>query len=178
MMRALALFLTTIPTMQHAQEAHLHLNPRWEYVADTVMGGVSRGQARRETVQGREAVRLTGTVSLDNNGGFVQIAFDVDKAGGRDIRDWTGLQLEVLGNSENYDLRVRTDQLTRPWQSFRADFFAPNSWTTVRIPFDELTPYRTEARFDPARLRRIGVVAVGRVMQADIAVAGISFYRQ
>ena len=177
MIRALALVLVLFATINYAQEAHMDLKPNWEYVADTVMGGVSRGQAARETVQGREAVRLTGTVSLDNNGGFVQIAFDVDKAGGFDISDWTGLELEVLGNLETYDLRVRTDQLTRPWQSFRADFNAPNSWTTVWIPFDQLTPYRTEARFDPARLRRIGVVAIGRVMQADIAVARISLYR-
>ena len=60
MMRALALFLTTIPTMQHAQEAHLPLNPKWEYVADTVMGGVSRGQARREPGDGRGGGRPAG----------------------------------------------------------------------------------------------------------------------
>jgi hypothetical protein len=76
-----------------------------------------------------------------------------------------------------YDLRLRTDQLTRPWQSFRAAFTAPARWTTIRIPFSDVLPHRTEAQFDPARLRRAGILAIGRVFDADIAISGIRLYR-
>ena len=139
-----------------AQDADMKLSPNWEYVADTDMGGVSQGEARRETVAGREAIRLTGAVSLDNNGGIVQIEFDL---------------------AEGRDLRLRTRALNRPWQSFRACFVAPGEWTEVRIPFNRFEAHRTDAQFDPATLRRIGILAIGKVMEADISVSDIGFYR-
>lgn len=178
MIKALAVVMTVLPALALAEESMMELTPNWEYVADTVMGGVSRGQAKPVEINGRTATRLTGEVSLDNNGGFVQIAFDVQDDGGTfDASAWTGLKLDVQGNGEAYDLRLRTDQITRPWQSFRAAFTAPNTWTTVSIPFSALTPHRTEVRFDPARLRRIGILAIGREMQADIAVSKVQLFR-
>ncbi len=162
----------TTPTAL-AGDRTMELTPDWEYVADSVMGGVSRGALRAETVDGRDAARLTGTVSLENNGGFIQMAF----AAAADMSAWTGIELEVFGNGEAYDLRLRTDQLTRPWQSYRATFTAPPAWTTVRIPFGDLVAHRTEAAFDPRRVRRIGVLAIGRAFAADIAVAGVRLYR-
>lgn len=154
----------------------MRLDPKWEYVADSVMGGVSRGSASRVTLDGKTAMRLRGQVSLDNNGGFVQMAFDLDGGGAFDASAWTGLWLEVRGNGERYDLRLRTDELDRPWQSFRADFVASGGWTTVKLPFTAFTPHRTDAGFDPSRLRRVGVLAIGREFEADVAVAGVGFY--
>lgn len=174
MMRwAIAFVLLCQPCM--AQD--IDLKPDWDYVADTVMGGVSTGQSRNQVVQGRTAVRLTGTVSLENNGGFVQIAFDLAGGGTFDAGGFTGIELDVAGNGETYDLRLRTDALTRPWQSFRTEFTAPGQWTTVQLPFSAFRAHRTDAEFDPARLRRIGILAIGREMQADIAVSGVRLYR-
>tara|TARA_R110002124_G_scaffold213874_4_gene379909 strand:- start:455 stop:619 length:165 start_codon:yes stop_codon:yes gene_type:complete len=54
-------------------------------------------------------------VSRDNSGGFVQIAFDLVPGGGPfDASPWDGIALDVHGNTEPYDLRLRTDQVTRP----------------------------------------------------------------
>lgn len=151
---------------------------QWEYVADTVMGGVSRGGLTFETVEGRAAARLVGDVSLDNNGGFIQIASDLRPDGASfDARGWTGVEIEVLGNDHSYDLRLRTDALTRPWQSYRAAFDAVPEWTTLRLPFAGLEANRTDAPFDPARLRRIGILAIGEAFRADVAVAGVWLYR-
>ncbi len=156
----------------------MQLHPDWSFVADTVMGGKSTGGITRERIAGREAVRLTGQVSLDNDGGFVQMAFDLREDGDTvDASDWTGIEIDVIGNGDVYELRARTDQLSRPWQSFRAEFTAPETWTTVRIPFADLEPRKTDARFDPARLRRLGIVGIGREFAADIAASGIRFYR-
>ena len=151
----------------------MQANPEWEYVADTVMGGISTGQIAPVTIDGREAMRLTGDVSLVNNGGFVQMAFDV----GQDVAGFTGVEITVLGNNEVYDIRLRTTALTRPWQSFRTTFTAPPEWTTLRLPFADFEPNKTEATFDAAQLRRIGVLAYGREFKADIAVAEVRFYR-
>jgi hypothetical protein len=44
---------------------------RWTYFADTVMGGVSTGNATFERDAVGSFVRLSGEVSTDNNGGFI-----------------------------------------------------------------------------------------------------------
>ncbi len=156
----------------------LTLRPVWEYVADGVMGGESRGRLSQEAVQGRQAARLTGDVSLDNGGGFLQIAFDLRPDGkAMDLSDWTGIEIDVLGNGEEYDLRLRTDQLSRPWQSFRTGFTAMRDWTTQRRAFDDFVPHRTDRTLDPAHLRRIGILAIGRAFAADVAIAAVRLYR-
>ncbi|WP_318173673.1 CIA30 family protein [Pseudosulfitobacter pseudonitzschiae] len=105
-------------------------------------------------------------------GGFIQMAFDLaEDAGG-----WTGLELDVYGNDERYDLRLRTTRLTRAWQSFRTEFVATAAWTTIKVPFDALEAYRTDASFDASELRRVGVVAVGREFAVDVAVSGVRLY--
>lgn len=145
----------------------------WEYVADDVMGGRSQGQMTHETVQGRAAHVLRGQVSLENNGGFVQIATDV----AMDAGDWDGLALDVLGNSKSYDVRLRTSQLARPWQSFRTELVAPPHWTTIYLPFSDFAAHKHDKPFDPGALTRIGILAIGRVFTAEIAVAGLRYYR-
>jgi hypothetical protein len=160
-----------------AGESVMELAPAWEYVADTVMGGVSTGMLRELRMGGRDAVQLTGEVSLDNNGGFIQMAFDLNEGAAFDASAWTGIALEVRGNSAGYELRLRTDQLSRPWQSFRAEITAQEEWQILRLPWAAFEAHRTEVVFDPARLRRIGVLAIGSEMQADIAVSSIGFYR-
>ena len=150
----------------------MKLDLTWDYVADDVMGGVSRGRMTHQVIAGRNAARLTGDVSLDNDGGFIQIASDLPGAGG-----FAGFALDLIGNGEAYDLRLRTTDLTRPWQSYRTEVIAGADWTTHRIAFADLVPHRTDAPFDPARLRRIGIVAVGRAFHADVAVAGVRFWR-
>ncbi len=138
---------------------------------------VSNGGMRQETHQGRKASVLYGNVSLDKNGGFIQIAchLGVDEAT-FDASEWTGLELDVSGNGEQYDVRLRTDQLTRPWQSFRAEFTASQEWQTLRVPFDTFISHKTDAIFDPAQLRRVGILAIGREFKTHVAVAGMRLY--
>lgn len=173
MIRALLMMAYALAGPVAAEEAQMELSPQWEYVADTVMGGVSTGQVTQREIAGREAMRLTGAVSTQNNGGFIQMAFDQRV----DARGWTGIEIDVIGNGETYDLRLRTDQMTRPWQSFRMSFTTSESWRSVRLPFADFEANRIEALFDPAQLRRIGVLAVGREFDADVAVGGLRLYR-
>jgi len=172
--------------MQHIYTASMEatartheLIPAWEYVADTVMGGVSKGSLLVETYNRRTAAVLRGDVSTANNGGFVQIATDLNADGTNyDASDWDGFELTVSGNNATYDFRLRTDALRRPWQSFRTDFTATTTWQTVRLPFADVAPHKTDVQFDPACLHRIGILAIGRKMQAEIAVAAVCLYRK
>jgi hypothetical protein len=150
---------------------------RWELITDGVMGGRSNGLLRREVVQGRPAWHLTGAVSLENNGGFVQMALDLAPGGGAvDASAWTGIEIAVCGNGETYTMHLRSTAVTRPWQSWRQGFAATPDWQVLRLPFDRFAPHRIEAAFDPAHLRRIGLVAIGRAFAADLSLGAARFY--
>jgi hypothetical protein len=149
----------------------------WVLISDRVMGGVSSGSVRREVVAGRPAIRMRGGVSLENNGGFLQIALDLGEAGAPvDASSWAGIRLDVIGNGQTYNLHLRTTDVKRPWESYRQSFTAPAKWTTVYLPFARFTAHRTERPLRPSRLRRIGLVAIGREFEVDLAIGNIRFY--
>jgi hypothetical protein len=148
----------------------------WQILTDQVMGGVSQGTMVREPVAGRAAIRMRGEVSLENNGGFVQIALDLLPDGKvLDASAWSGIEIDVFGAGELYGVHLRTDALTRPWQSYRQSFKADAQWRTVRLPFDGFVPHRTAVVLDAHRLRRIGVIAIGREFSCDLALGGLRF---
>jgi len=92
-----------------AQPPGSTLGTEWRLFTDTVMGGVSQATMTRETIDGRKAIRLQGEVSLDNNGGFVQISLDFRQDGGPlDASAWRGIEVEVFGNGEDYAANLRT----------------------------------------------------------------------
>lgn len=146
-------------------------------ITDGVMGGVSRGTLARETVQGREAIRMRGSVSLDNNGGFIQMAADLSTDGSLvDASGFSGIELTTLGNGETYNLHVRTREITRPWQSYRQSFIAGPAWETHRIAFTDFAPHRIETPLDVSGLTRVGILGIGRVFEVDISMADIRLY--
>ena len=144
----------------------------WELVSDQVMGGVSDGTLTLEEVAGRTALRMTGQVSLENDGGFLQVARDIGPATG-----FAGIAVTVLGTGPDYNLHLRTAILQRPWQSFRASFATGGGWDDLVIPFDTLTPHRTDRDFDASDLCRLGLVAIGREFHADLSLARLGFTR-
>jgi hypothetical protein len=152
------------------------IGSNWQFLTDQVMGGVSKGTMVRDAVAGRAAIRMRGDVSLENNGGFVQIALNLSPDGRVfDASAWSGIEIDVFGAGEEYGVHLRTDALTRPWQSYRQSFRADAQWRTVRLPFDRFVPHRTDVVLDAHRLRRIGVIAIGREFSCDLALGGLRF---
>ena len=150
---------------------------RWQMLSDAVMGGVSAGRMSRAVLAGRPAIHMQGDVSLDNNGGFIQIALDLAPDGATiDAAAFSGIALDVLGNDEAYGLHLRTSELSRPWQSYRTSFAARPEWQELRFPFSSFVPHRTEIPLNLHLLRRIGIVAIGRAFAADVAIGGARFY--
>ena len=150
----------------------------WRMFTDTVMGGVSDGTMSRELVAGRPAIRMRGNVSLKNNGGFIQISLDLDPDGEAvDVSSWTGLELDVFGNGETYAMHLRTADLSRPWQSYRQSFKTSPAWRTVELPFTDFVAHRTDVDLNARRLKRIGIVAIGRPFVADVSVGGVRYMR-
>ncbi|MDB4575524.1 CIA30 family protein [bacterium] len=153
-----------------------NLGTKWQLVTDNVMGGLSSGQLTLDTYKGRKCLRMRGDVTTENNGGFVQIALSLSEQGVFDASGYTGVEIEVAGNNELYNIHFRTDGLWFPWQSYRYSFTAGSDWQTYRIPFSELEKYKTFHSFSQDEIKRIGLVAIGREFQADLCLAAIGFY--
>ena len=153
-----------------------NLGTKWQLVTDGVMGGLSQGQLTLDNYKGRNCLRMRGTVTTENNGGFVQIALSLSEQGDFDASAYTGVEIEVAGNNELYNIHFRTGELWFPWQSYRSSFTAAGDWQTYRIPFSELDKYKTFHKFSQDDIKRIGLVAIGREFQADLCLADIRFY--
>lgn len=150
------------------------MTPDWAFVADTVMGGVSQGQIGPDEGTEHAGMRLTGRVSLDNNGGFIQMASNMGVDGGDfDASAYRGVAFFARGNGETYAAGLRTSELSRPWQSYRAEFVTTPDWQWVEIPFSDFKTVNTERAFNAARLRRIGILGIGRAFDVDVSVANL-----
>lgn len=153
-----------------------NLGTKWQLVTDGVMGGLSQGQLTLDKYKDRNCLRMRGNVTTENNGGFVQIALALSEQEDFDASGYSGVQIEVAGNNELYNIHFRTGELWFPWQSYRSSFIAGSDWQTYRIPFVELEKYKTFHKFSQDQIKRIGLVAIGREFQADLCLADIRFY--
>jgi hypothetical protein len=150
---------------------------RWQLVSDAVMGGVSRGALQYGLLDGRYALRMSGVVSLENNGGFLQMAIDLDPGGATiDASAWQGIALTVRGDGADYGIHLRTRDVQRPWQSYRARFVASATWQRIELPFANFLPHRLDVPLDIRHLRRLGLVAIGSERTVDLAIAELSFF--
>lgn len=90
---------------------------RWTYFADTVMGGVSIGDATFERDASQSFVRLAGNVSTDNNGSFIQVRRSLLD---RLPADTKGVRLKVRGNGGTYFVHLSNKGTRLPWQYYQA----------------------------------------------------------
>ena len=51
---------------------------KWEFISDQVMGGISSGSFNILKEKNISFLRMKGNVSLENNGGFIQVRKLVD----------------------------------------------------------------------------------------------------
>ena len=159
-----------------------NLGTKWQMVTDNVMGGVSSGKITLDNFKDKDCIRMQGNVSTDNNGGFVQIALPlVDKQSDDkpfNASAYTGIEIEVSGNDESYNVHIRTNNLWFPWQSYRYSFIATPDWKKYRIPFSKFEAYKTSKNFSQGEIIRIGLVAIGREYKANICMASVNFYAE
>ena len=153
------------------------LDYQWRLISDQVMGGVSNGRLEHDHLFGRDCLCLRGSVSTENNGGFIQMAVDLVEQGLTDGSAYAGLKLSVSGNQEAYNVHLRTAGLWLPWQSYRASFQTDRNWQQITLPFDGFQAYKTGRALDTSQLKRIGLVAIGRDFEAELCVSEIYFYR-
>jgi hypothetical protein len=148
---------------------------RWRFFTDTVMGGVSSGQVTFRDENGQSHAHMTGRVSTENNGGFIQMRMELPEAAPAEA---TGVRLIVRGNGQQYFVHLRTGGSRLPWQYYQAGFNVTADWAEVRLPFDRFERSGPLLRAVPRAdsLRSIAVVAYGRDHDADVDVREVGFY--
>lgn len=160
---------TDLPQLSFADPA------KWSYFSDQVMGGLSEGRASFALDSGAPVLRLTGTVTTANRGGFIQARTLLDAPLPALA---SGVVLQVRGNNQPYFVHLRTRGTVLPWQFYQASFVATSDWTEIRLPFDSFKPYGGLLRptFRPTSLRSLAIAAFGRDHTADLSVRAAGFY--
>lgn len=150
---------------------------RWSGFSDRVMGGVSDASLALDEVAGRRALRLTGRVTRDRGGGFIQMALDLAPRGATlDASAYDGVELWVHGNDEDYNVHLRTPDCRWYDQSYRHSFHAARRWQRVRIPWESFAPNDVGAPLASARLQRVAVLGWMREFVADVALGSLALY--
>ena len=154
-----------------ASAKNLVYENNWAYLADTVMGGVSRGGAEFSA----GALRLTGQVSTKNNGGFIQVRTRIDPT---ETVGKSGIKIKVKGNGDVYYLHVRNASARLPWQYYTASFKTSEKWKDISISFDEFEKSATlmPRKLKSESIKTIGLVAYGKDHSADVSIANLEFY--
>jgi len=104
---------------------------RWQIVNDSVMGGVSNSNVDRVT---DDTVRFSGTLSLENNGGFASM-----RSSGRmpNLNGADAVILRVKGDGRTYQLRLRTGNGWRV-PDYSAEFETRlGQWQTHVLPLSD-----------------------------------------
>lgn len=133
---------------------------RWLPVNDTVMGGVSNSSFG---VTPDGIGQFTGSVSLENNGGFASVRTIVEPAY---FEGFTGINIRVRGDGNSYSLRFRTNRQL-DGISFRYDFDTKkDEWIELAVPFEKFTP-----TFRGRKLRNVGPLEPSAINQMGFLIS-------
>ncbi len=129
----------------------------WGSINDGVMGGLSSGRMWQED----GIAVFSGTLSLENNGGFSSVRAAPAE---HSLAGKAGLVLRVRGDGRTYGLRLRTnDRFDGP--SYQAALpTRAGEWTEVPVPFDRFRstfrgrPVQGYPDLDPAKIRTFGLI--------------------
>lgn len=147
---------------------------RWQFFTDQVMGGISEGNASLVSDKSGQYVRLEGSVSTANNGGFIQIRTDINEG----TNEAKGIIIKAKGNGEDYYIHLRTSGTVLPWQYYQISFPTSKNWSEIKLPFAnfERSSSWISKKITGDKIRTLGIVAYGRNHNAKLDVAYLSFY--
>jgi hypothetical protein len=152
------------------------LGTQWQGFSDRVVGGISSMQAGYEPDGDGLVLRMVGDVSLENNGGFVQVRLPLAARGSYDASAHTGIAIEITGEPGSYYLHLRTRNSRLPWQYYEARLDVTTEWQRLEVPFSSFSPVSLRGALDPSELESLGVVGGKTEFRADISVRLLEFY--
>ena len=135
-----------------------------------------KGKAEITEIDNVACYRMTGNVTTENNGGFIQIRTLINPE--IDAANHDGIYLKVYGNNKKYSLHIRTPFTLAPWQYYFYKFEAKNNWMEIKVPFNkfEKSNFYQPKKLPNQKLKTIGLVAGFDNFKADVCLAEIGFY--
>ena len=141
---------------------------KWEFVSDKVMGGISEGKFEILKDKKNNFLRLSGFVSTENNGGFIQIRsnFDIDE------ENFNGIRIKARGLPSEYFIHIRTSFLLLPWQYYSGKFVVSEVWEDHEILFEDFkkSNFYQPSAFRSSDIKSIGFVAFGKNFEAQLDI--------
>ena len=150
-------------------------NPNsWRYIADDVMGGISSGKVEFINVDGKDNALLTGNVSTENNGGFIQIRKELKDI---NLSKTDRIRIVARGNNEKYYVFLRTTGTILPWQYYSHEFTVNEEYNEFIMPIKDFKKSGTllAKQINPKRITSVAIVAYGRDHVAEIYVKELEF---
>jgi hypothetical protein len=173
------IFFVTISSNNFAEtmfKDNFQESNQWNYVADTVMGGISTGSVEFKTIEGKAVAVLTGNVTTENNGGFIQIRRDLRRV---NLDNANSIKLIAKGNNQKYFVFLRTTGTKLPWQYYQSQFTVNENFNEFILPIDEFkkSGMLMSSKIDPKKITSIGIVAFGRDHYANISIKELEFIK-
>ena len=107
---------------------------QWRTIDDVVMGGVSQSVIKAGS-QG--TVLFTGTVSLENFGGFASAS---SLPADYNLKGCEGIAIRVKGDGKRYKFTAKTDTAFTGF-TYQAPFNTENNaWSIIKFPFKTFVP--------------------------------------
>lgn len=147
----------------------------WDFVSDQVMGGHSQGQIVQNQENAAWVTCLQGQVSLENNGGFIQMQFDL--SGMHDLANFDGIYMTWRGEAPAVAAHLKTSELRQPWQSYKNNVFPSTEWRTDYWRFEQFAPYRTGIPINLKYVTRFGLLAIGQPGAVNLCVREFGLFK-
>ena len=146
----------------------------WRYIADDVMGGISSGKVEFINIDGKSNALLTGKVSTENNGGFIQIRKELKNI---NLSKVNSIRIVARGNNEKYYIFLRTTGTILPWQYYSHEFDVRSEYGEfiMQIKDFKKSGMLLANQINPKKITSIGIVAYGRDHYAELYVKELEF---
>lgn len=152
---------------------------RWNGFTDRVMGGRSDMQSGMIETDDGPALRIRGSVRLENNGGFIQVRLPLSVDGEPlDASGFDAVRLQVRGTPGPYFVHVRTPDCRRPWQYYRAELPVSKAWREVVVPFSDFEGESIRGTPDFGNLTSIALAAFGEAFEAEFEVRRLALIKR
>ncbi len=151
-----------------------NFNKEWEFISDQVMGGVSSGKVELISESQKNFIRLSGIVSTENNGGFIQFRSNFNF----ENQDFKGLRIKAKGFPSEYYVHIRTTFLFLPWQFYSSSFKVSEKWQTYELLFDDFkrSNFYQPSKFNSSEIESIGFVAFGKNFNPQLDIIEVEVF--
>lgn len=113
---------------------HAHEHKHWRPIDDSVMGGVS--QSRWRITEDGVAI-FSGTVSLENNGGFASIRSTPREM---NLDGYRGIVIRAKGDGQAYKLNLKNDTGFEGILYQQRFATRGREWEVIHLPFEGFDP--------------------------------------